>query len=205
MRLAVIVCCAAVCGCAVQPRGAASPEAVVVVFADDFHSGVVIEREATPSALLPASSSQPWVALHFGERRWIRGEADGICDAIRLGVCNGDGGVQVDAVPWWVHACGGTDPERVRIWVFPVTALALAALQARLDSWIAPGARREAIRPGSCWWPSSRAWSLRTNCHDFTVDLLRAAGIPVDQPPIMLASPLRAALDRAWAAGDLPP
>jgi hypothetical protein len=204
MRLGLLLC-AVLCGCAGQPRTVAAPEAIVVAFADDFHSGVVIERAAAPAGVLPASARAPWVAFHFGERRWIRGEADGVCDAVRLGVCSGDGGVQVDAVPWWVHARGGTDPGRVRVWAFLVTSAELSALTARLDSWIAPGADGEAIRPGSCWWPASRAWSLRTNCHDFTVDLLHAAGIPVDRPPLMLAGPLRSALDRAWAARDLPP
>lgn len=205
MRLGLLLC-VVLCGCAGQPRPAAAPPAgIVVAFADDFHSGVVVERAAAPAALLPAVARTPWVAFHFGERRWIRGEADGLCDALRLGVCSGEGGVQVDAVPWWVHARGGTDPARVRVWAFPVSAMELAALQARLADWIAPAAVSEALRPGSCWWPARRGWSLRTNCHDFTVDLLHAAGIPVAQPPLMLAAPLRAALDRAWAARDLPP
>lgn len=202
----MILFCVVLCGCAAPPRPGATAEAMVVAFADDFHSGIVLERAAAPPALLPALvAGAPWIAFHFGERRWIRGEADGICDALRLGVCSGDGGVQVDGVAWWVHARGGTDPSRVRVWAFPLSRAELAALQARLDSWIPPGAAREPIRPGSCWWPARRGWSLRTNCHDFTVDLLQAAGIQVDQPPIMLAAPLRAALDRAWSARDLPP
>ena len=200
-----LICLAVLCGCAGPPRVAAAPDGILVAFADDFHSGVVIARAAAPAALLPAVADTPWVAFHFGERRWIRGEADGICDAARLAACSGDGGVQVDAITWWVHARGGTDPSRVRVWAFPVTATELAAVTARLDSWIAPGTVRAPLRPGSCWWPSSRAWSLRTNCHDFTVDLLQAAGIRVGRPPLMLAGPLRAELDRAWADRDLPP
>lgn len=200
-----LVLCFALCGCAGPSRPAAVAEATVVAFADGFHSGVILERAQAPPDLLPASAGLPWVAFHFGERRWIRGEADGLCDAVRLAACSGEGGVQVDAVPWWVHDRGGTDPSRVRVWAFPLTAAELAALKARLVAWIAPGAVREPIRPGSCWWPASRAWSLRTNCHDFTADLLLAAGIPVGQPPLMLAAPLRASLDRAWGARDQPP
>jgi hypothetical protein len=201
----LILLCVVLCGCAAPPRPTMTAEALVVAFADDFHSGIVLERAAAPPALLPPLATAPWIAFHFGERRWIRGEADGICDALRLGVCSGEGGVQVDAVSWWVHARGGTDPSRVRVWAFLISCAELTALQARLDSWVSPGAASEALRPGSCWWPAQRNWSVRTNCHDFTVDLLQAAGIPVDQPPIMLAAPLRAALDRAWSARDLPP
>jgi len=65
----------------------------VVAFADDFNSGIVLERAAAPRGLLSTQvADAPWIAFHFGERRWIRGEADGICDALRLGVCSGDGG-----------------------------------------------------------------------------------------------------------------
>ena len=202
----LIILCIVLCGCAAPPRPTATAEAMVVAFADDFHSGIVIERAAAPPALLPVQlAGAPWIAFHFGERQWIRGEADGICDAVGLALCSGDGGVQVDAVSWWVHARGGTDPSRVRVWAFLVSAAELRTLQARLESWVSPGAAREPIRPGSCWWPARRAWSLRTNCHDFTVDLLQAAGVIVDRPPLMLAAPLRAALDRAWSARDLPP
>ncbi len=202
----MILFCVVLCGCAAPSRPTAVSDGIVIAFADDFHSGIVLERAAAPPALLPAQvGGAPWIAFHFGERQWIRGEADGVWDALRLGVCSGDGGVQVDGVTWWVHARGGTDPSRVRVWAFPVSSAELASLQARLDSWISPGGDREPIRPGSCWWPAQRGWSVRTNCHDFTVDLLHAAGIQVDQPPIMLAAPLRAALDRAWSARDLPP
>ena len=179
-------------------------EALVVVFADEFHSGIVLGKADVPPRLLPEQVKAPWAVVHFGERRWIRGEADGLCDALRLGLSSGDGGVQVDMIDWWVHGRGGTDRSRIRVWAFPVTRTELAGLQARLDSWVVAGATREEIRPGSCWWLASNAWTLGTNCHDFTVDLLHGAGIPVAQPPIMWAGPLRAALDRAWAERDQP-
>lgn len=200
----MLVLCALLCGCAAHPRAAPASDALIVVFADDFHSGIIMERTEAPAAILPAKAEAPWIVVHFGERRWIRGEADGLCDAVRLGVCSGDGGVQVDAVEWWVHDRGGTERSRLRVWAFPVSRAQLAGLRARLDTWFAPGAVREPIRPGSCWWPSSRGWSVRTNCHDFTVDLLVGAGIVVDRPAIMLAGPLRAALDRAWSELDEP-
>lgn len=189
-------------GCARAPMAAPAAEALIVVFADGFHSGIVLARADVPAGLLPPQATRPWVAIHFGERRWISGQADGLCDALRLGLSAGEGGVQVDSVAWWVHDRGGTDPARVRVWAFPVARRSLEALTARLDSWIEPEAVQAQLRPGSAWWPSRRAWTLRTNCHDFTADLLSAAGIPVSTPPIMLAEPLRHALDRAWSEAD---
>ncbi len=192
-------------GCGDTARAERSTDALIIVFADGFHSGIILERSETPPALLPPESSTPWVVVHFGERRWITGEADGCWDAIRLGVASGEGGVQVDCVPWWIHTRGGTDPREQRVWVFPVSAAQVTGLRARLDSWNTPGGSRHDIRPGTCWWPSSKPWELTGNCHDFTVDLLAGAGIHVDRPLIMVAGPLRAALDRAWSRWDKEP
>jgi len=199
LRLAAL--CLILVGCAARPAPEPSSEALIVVFADSFHSGIVLERSQVDRRLLPPAQA-PWVAVHFGERRWISGEADGLGDAMRLVVWPGEGGVQVDGIDWWIHDRGGTEPALERVWVFTVSQQQLDRLRARLDSWIAIGATSHQIRPSTVWWPSSRAWSLRTNCHDFTVDLLAAAGIEVDQPPFMLAAPLRDALDRAWSALD---
>jgi len=188
-------------GCGTAGRELARPDAMVMVFADDFHSGIMLEHGDVPAELLPVDVERRWVAVHFGEQQWICGQASGTLAALRLAIVPGDGGVQIDNIDWWVHRCGGTKPEVVRIWVFPVSRRELEGLQARLRTWVASG-DPVPIRPGSCWWPSPHDWSLRTNCHDFTTDLLAAAGIRVERPPIMMAGPLRAALDQAWADRD---
>jgi len=182
-------------------REPSHPDALVLVFADDFHSGIMLAHGDLPAEMLPAEVERRWVAVHFGEQHWISGRASGTLAALRLAIAPGDGGVQIDNVDWWVHRCGGTKPDMVRIWAFPVSRRDLEGLQARLRTWVARG-DPVAIRPGSCWWPSTHDWSLRTNCHDFTTDLLAGAGILVDRPPIMMAEPLRAAVDRAWAERD---
>jgi hypothetical protein len=202
MHRLLVLCLALLVGCAAPIRPPGHPDGVVVVFADGFHSGIVLERADVPPRLLPLVAEAPWVAVHFGEQRWISGEADGVLEALRLGLSGGGGGVQVDAIDWWVHDRGGTDTSEVRVWAFPVTRAELAGVRARLDFWIEPDAVRHPLRPGACWWPASRDWTLRTNCHDFTVDLLDGAGIRVGRPPIMWASPLRAALDQAWSERD---
>ncbi len=194
--------CVMLAGCAASNRPPESSEGVVVVFADGFHSGIILERAEVPPRLLPPLAEAPWVAVHFGEQHWISGEAGGVLDALRLGLSWGDGGVQVDAIDWWVHDRGGTDTRQVRVWVFPVSRTELVGLRARLDSWVGPGAVCHPIGPSACWWPATRDWTLRTNCHDFTVDLLDGAGIRLERPPVWQASPLRAALDEAWSGRD---
>ena len=190
--------------CAASPRPpGGQPEALVIAFVDDFHSGVILDRDAVPAGLLPLGGrSVPaarWVGLHYGERRWIRGEADGMLDALRLAVLSGEGGVQMDLVPWWRHDRGGTEPSRVRLWAFPATQAEVAGVVGRLDSWIADGGAMEVLAVDSGWWRSSRAWTLTNNCHDFTVDLLAGAGLELSRPPVIQAEGLRVGLDRAWA------
>lgn len=201
----LILLCVLLAGCVAESRPerrSGPPDGLVVVFADDFHSGIVIARPDAPGELLPAGDARPWTAFHFGERRWITGDASGALAALRLAVLAGEGGMQVDTLDWWVHDRGGTDPTRVRIWVFPVSATALDGLRRRLRAWVAPGAQAQPLRPGTCWWPSAQHWSLTGNCHDFTADVLAGAGILVQRPPIMLADGLRASLDEAWSRQD---
>jgi hypothetical protein len=212
MRILLAVSVAGLAGCArtrPPPSADVRPQALLIAFADDFHSGVIIERSRLPADLLPAGapdpSRAPWIVLHFGERRWITGEADSTLDAVRLVVATGEGGVQIDTVPWWIHERGGTVPEAQRVWPFAISAEAEAAMLARLRTWIDGRAMPRPLRPGSSWLPSSRAWSLGGNCHDFTRDLLDAAGLPVAGLPINWAFPLRGSLDRTWAdAARLP-
>lgn len=187
-----------------QPAAAGGPDGLLIAFADGFHSGVVVARGSAPPELLPEGDPRPWVAFHFGERGFITGESAGAGDALRLGLVGGGGGMQVDMLDWWVHDRGGTDPARVRIWVFVVPAAALAGVRERLRSWVAPGAQSAALRPGTLWWPSTRRWWLGDNCHDFTLDILRSGGLGLPWRPLRLASSVRADLDAAWAARDAP-
>lgn len=211
-QFAIIVPAALLCGCACGGARPAVqgpvrvPAALMIAFSDDFHSGVIVSRRDVPAWILPglgrAAPDSPWVVLHFGEKRWIRGEADGILDAMRLAVLPGDGGVQVDLVPWWMHDRGGTVIERVRLWVFPLDAAQRAAFLARLDGWIDPSAGPERLAVDTCWWPARRSWTLATNCHDFTIDLLESAGVAVPWRPVHVASGLHDALDQALLVRD---
>jgi len=179
---------------------------VVVAFADDFHSGLMLERTLFPMDLVPAAApspaAAPWIVVHFGERRWITGEADGCADALRLAILSGEGGDQIDAVGGWRHRRGGTDPRQVRVWTFPLSAAGHASLITCLRSWIDTTGRPRVLGPGAGWHGSCHPWSLGRNCHDFTASLLVAGGVEVETGVIMQADPLRQALDRAWQKHD---
>lgn len=204
MRPVLLAMLVLLAGCAASARRQPAPETLVVAFADGFHSGVLIPREDLPLHLRPAGPQAPWAVLHFGEQRWIAGEADSLGDALALAAMGGEGGVQLDLVDWWVHRRGGTDPAALRLWAFPVARTDQAGLLARLEDWIDPEQDPRPIRPGSSWRPSRRAWTLERNCHDFTIDLLRGAGIELGWRPVWQAWQVRAALDQAWASTQGP-
>jgi hypothetical protein len=193
-------------GCTSTSARFPGTEALVVAFADDFHSGVLLERTAFPPEMVPAGAptqtDAPWIVVHFGERRWIIGEADGYADALRLGMFKGEGGVQLDVVGDWMHRRGGTNPDRIRLWTFPLSAAGHAALLADLRGWIDQRLPVRSLAPGVAWHVSLYPWALSRNCHDFTISLLMAGGVPVENRPIMQASSMRQALDRAWQEHD---
>lgn len=210
MRLiAFLACTMLMVSCGAQPIRRSAHDALIVAFVDEFHSGVMLDRADVPADLLPAGGAtvptSRWVVLHFGERRWIRGEADSCIDALRLTLLTGDGGVQIDLVPWLRHHRGGTDPSHQRIWMFPASRTEVAGLIARLRAWIANGTSAQFLAHDTCWWQSSHAWSLACTCHDFTRDLLDGAGIGLGRSPLILANGMRAALDQVWAARQTVP
>lgn len=200
MKLLAACACLVAGGCAMaQPRAEGPPAGLLVAFADGFHSGVILERSQAPAELLPpdAPAEARWAVFHFGETRWMTGDAAGACAAVGLALTSGPGGLQVDLVEGWVHRRGGTDPATLRLWFAAIDQQALDGIRARLRSWASAGPSRP-LRPGSLWWPSPQRWRLSANCHDFTADALAGAGIAAWLPPIAWAAPLRSALDRAW-------
>jgi hypothetical protein len=187
-------------GCASPRQVPQRPVAVVTAFADDFHSGLVLDIRDAPAWLVPPEARlRPYLAVHFGERHWMDGSASTACDALRLVVVPGPGAVQLDAERWIISDCGSADPRRMRTWDFPVDARQLAALGERIARWSAC-AVREPLGPTTWSQPSVRNWSVWCNCHHFTADLLAAIGVDLGRAPILLADGLRAGLDRAWDA-----
>lgn len=217
MRPTPLVLLAAVlllCGCGARlerlpPPGLAEAERVLV-FADGMHSGVVLAATPALAALdaqpAGAPAGMPYLEVGFAADAWIAADNPGMCMKLAMATTTQRG------VLYLVHLPASDRPRReaetpIRTWVLPLSAEGRRRLGERIDSWVdtsAPVVLRLPARTSFMRF-ATRDWKLSHNCHDFTVDLLHAAGIPVAQPPLMLAAPLRAALDRAWAARDLPP
>ena len=204
MRSTVLVLMAAsLAGCAAlrslpPPDQTAAGDLVVLV--DHFHSVVIVPGGALgPDTRGPVPSSR-LVAVHFGEERWLTDPEVGIGHGCTLAAGGGPGMVVLNPLrrvdPWVM----GMDPEQTRLWRFPISAAGLAGIEERLRStWL--GARVQAFAEVDAYLvESARPWLLSENCHDFTVDLLRAGGLDLPATPIVQAAGLAYRLDRASAA-----
>ena len=169
----------------------------LLVAVDQFHSVLIIPAVHAP-APGPATG---WATLHYGERRWMTAPDWGFWHAATLGVTGGRGLIQSDRfadlsqLPETVQM----DPATVRIWRFRVSEEAWTALSERLRTHWRDRADSAfaTLDQVTTYLPSQREWTLSENCHDFTVDLLRSAGVPVPHGRVIIgARQLRLDLDR---------
>jgi hypothetical protein len=176
----------------------------VLVFCDSFHSGLVVPAAAVTSGLSVVGGRPvdwPWLTIHYGERGTMLDPTTGCVHWSRLAVDPMPGLVQVDRHPVigpaaWHYL--GVDGTTVKLYRFTVDAAGWQALQDRLrTTWIeGPHVPKSESDP-TTYWPCPRDWALHDNCHDFTLDLLRAAGLPLRSRPIVGARQMRIDLDRA--------
>jgi len=189
------------------PRADHEAFTTVRVFCDGFHSGLVLPRSVVPADLDPSrlawDEPRTGRSFHYGEQAWTSGEDMSRCHAARLAFVPGVGVIQTDVTPLDPVEIPGTDPERLRVWTFAISRTARDALFERLrHDWLAPGAHPILAGEGE---PSHliacrRDWSVWHNCHDFTVDLLRAAGLDLPGHTIATAGVLIDDLDLATEA-----
>lgn len=186
----------------VPPQGLKGTR-TILVFADHFHSGIVLPSAAVGPELdgRPAREleGRPWTALHFGEEVWMTDLSTGFWHAASLAVSPGPGMLEVDRLPSRDLTPLGVDAARLRWWSFPVDEAGWSGLLAAFEGrWVDRG-RPQAPAPVAFarYLPSSRKWSLSNNCHDFTLDLLRGAGLDLRPRAIYDAGRLRKDLDRA--------
>jgi hypothetical protein len=214
MRLTVVLLLLlALVGCARGPGHLPPTGAVEVVrlrvFTDGFHSGLVLPRVALPRTLDPVVEGWPQSfagrSFHYGEEDWTSGENMSDLHAVRLAFIPGVGVIQTDATPLDPPEIPGTDRSRMRVWTFALSEAAYEALLARLQQeWLVAGSAPRLPFPGD---PSHlitcpHDWSVWHNCHDFTADLLRTAGLDLPSHTIATAGVLAGDLDLAQAALD---
>jgi hypothetical protein len=199
--LLLLIALTVVTGCnglrSLPPDGLAAAGEVVVLV-DHFHSVVVVPRAAVDPPV-PGLAERPdrWLSLHYGDERWLLDPTAGVSHAGTLIVAGGQGMVVMNPMPRIDPAVMVMDPGQTRRWRFPVSAEGLAAIQSRLQAhWLGP--RTLALPDADAWLSySPRRWTMSTNCHDFTIDLLRAGGLDLAGAPVLQAAGLAHRLDAA--------
>jgi hypothetical protein len=173
----------------------------VVIFCDGFHSGLLIAKADWPGVLDPAPEGAPnstsW-SVHFGEMAWMRGEATDDLHALSLFVRPQPGGVQVNHTDGLMVVPLGE--AQLRTWTVRLPRSGIVAMEHRLrERWITRAYDPRLPGEAALLWVSPLDWSIGTNCHDFTVDLLIAGGIPLRRRMLTLAGGLSEDLDEALA------
>lgn len=154
----------------------------LTVFTDGFHSGILLDRQALPAGFDPRSgdepASYPYLTLHFGEELWTSGVDDSLLHAVRLAFVPGRGVIQSDHTRAKLIDVPGLHLEHLRTWEFQVNQAGIDHLLHHLrGAWQAPGIYVRETDEVSTLYRSQRTWGLFHNCHDFTIDMVRAAGL----------------------------
>ena len=174
------------------------------VFTDGFHSGLIVERRTLPTRLNPPmqglAEQAQLKSLHFGEEAWTAGWNMSDLHAFRLAFIPGTGVIQSDPTESDAAGIPGLERNRIKTWDFHLSQTAMNALMNRLEThWLAEPLVTvdEPDLPPTILFESRQPWSGFDNCHDFTVDLLRAAGLNLRPQTLRLARNLTQDLDRA--------
>ena len=182
------------------------PATTLVVFCDGFHSGLLVDRQVLPERLNPKvpgpADAGARRSLHFGEEQWTTGADVTWHHACRLAFVPGRGVIQSDVSAAETCDVPGLDRERLVFWRFPVSQAGVDAVMQRLQTeWIPKDSLQVMLSPDipTTLFTTGRDWSVYDNCHDFTADLLIAAGLHLPRHTIARAGVLRADLDQAVA------
>lgn len=181
-----------------------TPAHEVTVFTDGFHSGLVLDKQALPADFDPRSgdepASYPQISLHFGEERWTAGLDNSTLHAVGLVFVPGAGVIESDHTRSGLLDIPGLRHERLRIWTFPVDQAGMDRLLADLRTeWMSGIVMPRPPGETSTLYPSPKDWSVFHNCHDFTIGLLRSAGLDLRGRWLYLAGGLATDLDDASA------
>jgi hypothetical protein len=125
-----------------------------------------------------APAAFPYVTLHFGEELWTAGIDNSLLHALRLGIIPGRGVIQSDHTRAGLRDVPGLHLEHLRTWEFAVNQAGIDHLLRHLQTaWQGPGFLSREPDEVSTLYSSRRDWSLSHNCHDFTIDMVRSAGL----------------------------
>lgn len=157
----------------------------ILVFADGLHSGVVVAMSPALADLDPQPegppAALPYLEVGFAADEWIAASEPGSGTKLRMAF--GTSGGVLDLC----HRAELARPPRsadipLRTWIIPLSAEGRRRLDTCIRSWgnrEAPQMLRPPARPTTFRF-ANRRWSIFHNCHDFTVEVLRAAGLELE-------------------------
>ncbi len=157
----------------------------VLVFADGMHSGVVLDKTPAIAALDPQTegvpAGYPFMEVGFAADEWIVAQEPGCCAKLSLAFGSSRGVLYLVQLPSFERPPreAGTP---IRTWTLQLSAEARRRLEARIAGWVdgeAPLLLRPPARTTTMRYVNRR-WAVSHNCHDFTVDVLRAAGLELE-------------------------
>lgn len=161
----------------------------VIVFADALHSEIGIWPEDDPEGRHPGHL----VSWSYGEKKYYLEGKTGFCGQLRATLIPTRGVVRVHRAGWRFRG-GEHLPERT--WTFYVSREGykrlLAHVRAERGSTAAV-ARTEF----SEWYPAKRSYHALHNCHHWTANALRDAGLPIWSSHAIFRWTLERQLDRA--------
>ena len=178
-------------GCTRRSTPAAPGPTVLTVwfFSNGFHSGVLVPTAAVATlGLDPQARPGPWLEIGFGETAWTTGDDRSFWRIIRLVVWRSEGVFLMEDRPLCARSAD-YGHDACRYWRVELDAARRTALLATLDDWIDRRRWRQDDPDDSFFYrPAKRTYHLSQNCHDFTADAARAAGLPIARS--VVASPL---------------
>lgn len=159
-----------------------TPAHQIIVFSDGFHTGLMLDKASLPADFDPhpddAIAARPFITVHFGEERWTSGADNSWAHAVGLVFIPGNGVVQSDHTRRDLSDVPGLEMEKLRTWVFKVNQAGNERMVARLQKeWMTGIVMTRREGEASSLYLSPQSWSVFNSCHDFTVDMLRAAGL----------------------------
>ncbi len=161
-----------------------TPAHQVTVFCDGFHTGLLLDKTSMPADFDPhnddAIAARPFLTIHFGEEKWTSGADNSWTHALGLVFFPGEGVVQSDHTRTALEDVPGLDMDKIQTWVFKVNQAGNDRMIERLQhDWMTGIVMTRKAGESSSLYLSPQSWSVFNSCHDFTIDMLRAAGLDI--------------------------
>lgn len=174
----------------------------LTVFTDGFHTGVLLDKASLPADFDPQSgddiAERPYITIHFGEEKWTSGVDNSWTHALGLVFFPGSGVVQSDHTRTALEDVPGLEMDKIHTWVFPVNQAGNERMVERLQKkWMTGIVMTRREGEASSLYLSPESWSVFNSCHDFTIDMLRAAGLDMRGRWLYLADSMTKDLNNA--------